>query len=224
MLRACVLAAAGCAALIFASQATAAAAWEPMAESSATVRIEPKSDRISIELPLVDRLGRQRYVLWCEGGSEKYLDRLSDTTGINYVAPLMCVLNEGNKRSEASLLAEDDVGPWHTRGQFAWEQLTGECGRYPEYGRVRHFRLRGFVLTLEAADPVLVDGHLSAFDLRISVKNDPTATSSMAARAAYLPPAGDCSVVRAGNEPRMCRDWAAGGSYVRCLPQNGATE
>ena len=195
-----------------------------MAEFSATVGIETMSERIRVQLPLLDRHGKQKYLLWCEGGSEKYLDRLSDATGINYVGPLMCVLNGGNKRREGSLLAEDDVGPWHTRGLFAWDQLTGECGRYPEFGRIRHFKLRGFVLMLEAADPVLVDGHLSAFDLRISVKNDPTATSSMAARPGYLPPDGHCSVVRAGNEPRMCRDWAAGGGYVRCLAQHGASE
>jgi hypothetical protein len=209
---------------LVASQAAPAADWDRMAEFAATVGIDTRSERIRIELPLLDRLGKPRYLLWCEGGSDRYLDQLSAATNINYVGPLMCVLNEGSKRTEASLLAEDDVGPWHTRGMFRWQQLLGDCARYPEYGRTRHFKLRGFDLTLEAADTVVVDGDLSAFNLRISVKDDPTAVSRVAARPGFLPPQGNCSVVRTSNEPRMCRDWPHGGAYVTCAERGKSSD
>jgi hypothetical protein len=108
--------------------------------------VDLQQDRILIDLPLATETGDTPYLFWCRGGNPELLNEMSDRGHINYVPPLMCVLNEGGDRSESSLLAEDDVAPWHTPGKFHLEELVGACGDYPEFGRKRTFRLRGFVL------------------------------------------------------------------------------
>jgi hypothetical protein len=183
-------------------------------EVDVTVGISASADRIDVEIPIYDEGGIQKYFFVCHGGEAEYLAALTKANHVWYVAPLMCLLTEGNVESEGSLLAEDAVPPWHTRGQFHWEELTGPCGDYPEFGRVRHFRLQQMVLTLEAREVELKDGQLDHFKLRVSVKNDGSATSLTAVRPGYLWPRGDCKVIRRGSEPRMCRNSV--GSYEVC--------
>jgi len=50
----------------------------------------------------------------------------------------------------STLLTDDpvQVRDWQGRGRFLTPQIEGACGDYPEFGRVRHFRLRGFRITL----------------------------------------------------------------------------
>jgi len=187
-----------------------------MAEFEATVGVDASAERIDIELPLLDVKGVQRFLLSCHGGSNEYVDTLSKIKKVNYVPPFLCLLNEGKQESEQSLLTEDDAAPWHSRGQYHWEDLLGDCGGYPEYGRVRHFRLRGFNLTFEAVDLVTKGTDLGYFKLKVSVRNDSTAVTKIAARPGYLPPDKSCKVVRKGDAPRMCRNWANGGSYEQC--------
>ena len=71
-----------------------------MQEFTAKVGIETSADRIFLKFPLIDVQGQTRYSFICEGGSNKYLDRLSDSSGINYVGPLACRLVEGKSNTE----------------------------------------------------------------------------------------------------------------------------
>jgi hypothetical protein len=49
----------------------------------------------------------------CVGGSDKYLDQLSDSAGTNYVGPLACGLVEREAEDiEESLLSEDGSAYW----------------------------------------------------------------------------------------------------------------
>jgi hypothetical protein len=132
-------------------------------------------------------------------------------------------LNEGKADEENSLLSEDESPYWYSRGQIHdFRELVGACGRYPEYGALRHFRLRGFELTLQFTD-IQVDkkGTPSYLVVTVSVRTDPTAHSREAQQTGYLTPykvGGSCNKVLRGNEPRMCRDWLHyGGSWTECV-------
>ncbi len=176
--------------------------------------IDTHAKRIDIVLPVQGDDGWLRYRLICRGGSEEYLGELGRQKNIYYVPPLICTLQEGNYETESSLLGEDDSATWYTRGQFHWDELLGACGDYPEYGRVRHFILRGMAITLEARDLKVREGQLDSFILHVTFRNDAAALSRYALRPGYLPPRGNCDVVRKGIEPRMCR--SNHGSYEEC--------
>ncbi len=82
---------------------------------------------VVIDLPVSSAEGPSvLYCFACRGGPEQVLDEIGTRDKVNWVGPLMCVLNSGSGRvSENSLLAEDDSPPWHTRGQFHAHELTG---------------------------------------------------------------------------------------------------
>jgi hypothetical protein len=193
-----------------------AAAWEAITENELHIGIPADGTRIGFWFPVRAADGRPLYLFSCDGGSESYLDSLSKDS-INYVADMMCLLNEGTSKIEGSLLAEGDEAPWHTRGQFRWNELVGDCGLYPEYGRIRHFSLRGMRITLRASDIELPHGQLSHFTLDIWFRNDPAASSSRSSPSGYLHPGDDCSTVKRGVEPPLCRN-PTSWSYEPCDP------
>ncbi len=148
-------------------------AWPTMAEFTAKVGIETSAERIFFEFPLLDVQGQPRYSFICVGGSDEFLAQWQ----VNYVGPLSCRLVEGTKNPEEyedTLLSEDDSAHWFSRGQIHdFHDLTGSCAKYPEYGALRHFRLRGFELTLTFGD-VEVDkrGNPTYFTLTVSLRRD----------------------------------------------------
>lgn len=199
--------------------------WPVMQELSAKVGIETSAERIFFEIPLIDVHGETRYGFICAGGSEKYLAKLGDPWDVNYVGPLACRLVEGKRdpvKSEDSLLSEDESAYWFSRGQIHhFHDLTGSCAKYPEYGALRHFRLRGFELTLSFGD-VEVDkrGNPTYFTLTVSLRRDARITSQQAEQTGYLTPykvGFSCDKVLKGNEQRMCWDFKnLGGSWTEC--------
>ncbi|HEY9157475.1 hypothetical protein [Candidatus Binatus sp.] len=200
-------------------------AWPEMAEFTAKVEIETSADRIFFEFPLIDVHGETRYGFICAGGSEKYLAKLGAPWDVNYVGPFACRLVEGKTdpvKSEDSLLSEDESPYWYSRGRLDnFRELTGSCARYPEYGALRHFRLRGFELTLSFGG-VEVDkaGNPTYFTLTVSLRRDATITSPQAEQTGYLTPykvGSSCDKVLKGNQRRMCRDFKnLGGSWTEC--------
>ncbi len=202
--------------------ACAGSTWPLLQQSTARIGVDTSAERIFFQLPLLDVHGVTRYTLNCAGGNDKFLDELGQAQQINYVGPFACRLNEGKSDSENSLLSEDESAYWFSRGQVHdFSEIIGACGRYPEYGAVRHFRLRGFELTLEFTDIALDSkGKPAYFVLVISVRTDPTALSADAEQTGYLTPdktGRGCGEVLRGNEPRMCRDWLhRGGSWTEC--------
>jgi|GEM_PF-1668251 len=187
--------------------------WPRVAETQISKRFYTEDEVFELEHPIsAAENGKQIYSLFCIGGKDEYLDSLSDRTGINIVGPLSCQLGLRAGFHEGSLLSEDASPPWHSRGQFHFDQLSGVCGIYPEYGRVRHFRLRAMLVTLTVEDIQEVNNRIDDFLLTIKVQNDPTALTAKAERPDYLPPrfssAGvrDCDMILRGKNPLMCRN------------------
>jgi len=186
---------------------TRRAPWPRVQSLTARFPIDLRVDKIVIDLPLVASDGGQViYTFACRGGHESYLDKLRD----NWVGPLMCTLAEGEEASDGSLLSEDHSAAWFSRGQFRRSELVGECGRYPEFGVRRSFRLRGFRLHLNAEDiEIDRDGTAQSFVLAVSVVSDAKATTAYAERPGFLDPrraGGSCGRVVRGREPLMCRN------------------
>ncbi|HVN94989.1 MAG TPA: hypothetical protein VMT62_01035 [Syntrophorhabdaceae bacterium] len=96
--------------------------------------------------------------------------------------------------------APKQQGPQDTRGEFLWGLLQPNCARYPEYGRIRHFRLRGMELTLAIKhvefglrlknDPLMDyrTNTITKLDLQVTVKQDPAALSPTAEWTRYAAP------------------------------------
>jgi hypothetical protein len=209
--------------VLLASSPAAAKAWPLVEGISKTYRIDTAAERIEIDLPVRNPVGEPLYSFWCRGGSTAFVDHVGSQLGIDVVPPFVCALDEMGRYTEDGLLSEDDSSYWYSRGQFQWKDLLGACGDYPEYGRVRTFRLRGLKLTLTASNVVASADDLRSFDLTVSIVPDPTAIRAQAERPDYLDPRGTagCAQVRPGREPRMCRDWEhAGGSWGLCKDQD----
>jgi hypothetical protein len=188
--------------------------WPKIQPFNMRVPVDFSSERIAIDLPIKSLAGDVVYHLACRGGGEPYLDSLPG----NWVGPLMCTLAEAQQATETSLLSEDDSAAWFSRGQFHANELVGDCGKYPEFGVRRSFRLRGFQLTFDARDIVISQqGTATSFVLHISLAPDPTAIKAQAERPGFVDPrgtGGNCSVVIRGPEPRMCR--GENGSWELC--------
>jgi hypothetical protein len=201
-------------AIWFEPQAARGQVWPTVQPVDRQVSVDLRSEEIQVDVPIKTTDDRIGYYFACRGGSERYLDSLPD----NWVGPLMCTLAAGDRPTEASLLSEDDSAAWFSRGQFRSEDLVGDCGRYPEYGRQRAFRLRGMRLKLEAND-VKADaaGVAHSFVLSISVVPDASATTAQAAQPGFLDPhrqGRSCQTVIKGRDPRMCRN--PSGSFDPC--------
>jgi hypothetical protein len=113
--------------------------------------------------------------------------RLKSTTGKDRYSTL---LTENPKQTR----------DWESRGRAFVEELFGKCGDYPEYGKVRHFKLRRMRITFTFSNVVVRDNLLSksqpaensaslrSFRFDVEVKPDPTATSAIAQPVTYLEP------------------------------------
>lgn len=143
-----------------------------------------------LSYPIKARDGESLYWLLCFSGNDNTLDKLSSKIDINFVGPFACRLSAENKRfSEQTLLAESpDFSYWHTRGRFSFRELEEPCGSYPEYGRVRHFELRGFKLTLSISNIIDPDKTISRFTLVVDVVSDNNATTENAKPVVIPPP------------------------------------
>ena len=182
--------------------------WPRVREFQASFGIDRPSERIFLLLPIYNYDNEEEYRLVCHGGSTEYLDWLSSETGSNYSGLFRCDLFDTPIiHSESSLLSEDGTAVWHQRGQYHASDLIGDCGDYPEFGRLRHFRLRGFELTLAVEDIILEDDQLVYYVLNVSLREDRSIRSSWTERPGYIRPKfGKCGVVVEGYEPRMCRN------------------
>ena len=181
--------------------------WPTIASIGDSVFFDGSIEEFAYSLPLRDTHGNTRYYLLCHGGSDNHLDSLGGRMGANLVGPLSCRLNFDGRLTGLSLLGEDSAPVWHSRSQFHTSELIGRCGEYPEYGRLRNFRLRGMVLTLATEDLATSDDGSLSLTLKISVRGDESARSSRAEPPGYLRPRNDdCDVVREGTDPLFCRN------------------
>jgi hypothetical protein len=93
-----------------------------------------------------DATGVPIYKLECHNGNYE------GDSGYGFSGAFQCVLIavRGDKPTSGNLLAdvEDQQGTsWWNRGRMRVDQLRGQCLSYPEYSTLRHFRLRGMLIT-----------------------------------------------------------------------------
>jgi len=162
-----------------------------------------------VKTKILGEAGQPLYLFVCRTWADE------SVPGVIYTDDLDCRLLEASwGEIEANLLLETPkVAAWYSRGRMLAEQLAGDCANYPEYGRVRHFRLRGMRLTLEFDDVVFEHESVGArprmksYTLRLRVDPDTAALRDIAESSGYLDPhrtnpddPRSCSEVRKGNE------------------------
>lgn len=173
-------------------EVTPAARWPSVAPAHTSV-VFADGENAGLVMEVLSIDGRSLYQLECR--TFAFTSRL-----FNYSGDFECRLFDPNEFAavhSATLLADaESTREWDTRGRFLRDEVEGECGEYPEYGRVRHFRLRGMELTLTLADIVFQSSktppakqdqlHPSfrSFRFEIQIRPEPAATSAVA----ELPP------------------------------------
>ncbi len=93
------------------------------------------------------------YKLECHNGN------YNDESEMSFSGDFQCALYalQGGRVASGNLLADSthdqQTSDWlFNRGRMLSVQLSDRCGAYPEFGLVRHFRVRGMRVTLEFED------------------------------------------------------------------------
>jgi hypothetical protein len=153
----------------------------------------PDASKASVSVTLSSPAGKALYLIECHPlGYESDPD-------FDYSGDFECRLKSLYSRDRYSTLLTDrgdQSRDWESRGRFLIEELAGSCGDYPEYGRLRHFDVRGMRVTLELTDAVIrlseakptQETRLESFRFRVTVMPNPNAKSAIAAPVKYLPP------------------------------------
>jgi len=124
--------------------------------------------------------GTSVYKLECHNGNYE------DSSEIEFSGDFQCALFavQGGERTSWNLLATDEPqqqkSDWLNRGRMTSGQLWGECGRNPDYGTIRRFRLRGMEITVQYKDlkwfPAIDSRHpLAGFTVNITAVPNPAA-------------------------------------------------
>jgi hypothetical protein len=152
-----------------------------------------------VHLVVSDVRGRPLYKLDCHNGE------YDETIDINYSGDFQCALFAltSGKTASGNLLTDTSYNAgstdWWNRGRMLAKNLWRTCANYPEYGTLRHFSVRGMLVTLRFGDlvwatPFADSSRLSRFTADIDVAPDRQATSPT---AEYLP----------GPTPGKACDW-----------------
>ena len=192
------------------------AQWPKVLALSKEFVVDYSSGWVEIDLPFVGEDSLTKYLFWCRGGTTENLDAYEEKTGMAFAGSFLCRLNAGAMPEDLSLLQEDGAAVWFSRGQFSADAVEGKCATYPEFGAVRNFHLRNIRLTITLRKIAFrPDGGFRRLNMHVEVRHDLEATGDVARRPNYLPPKfGDCSKVKVGIQPRMCR--AKNLSWIQC--------
>jgi hypothetical protein len=151
----------------------------------------------AVSILLRDANGNDLYRFECHN----YL--YEDDSGFDYSGDFECKLNSlyGEGNSLPTLLTSDLHQPsdWWSRGRFLAGELTEKCIDYPEYGRIRTFRLRGMNIRLELSDIVFASSDIDV-EKNVQLKSfrfifDAKPDLSAATEIAECPAASPCSDV-----------------------------
>jgi len=173
--------------------------------------------------PSVRRLEERRLILSQQNADTPFLAVLKDSGGVaayklechngeyqgesemNFSGDFQCALFElrGGSVASGNLLATNTLNElstdWWNRGRMRSAQLRGACLNYPEYSTLRHFQLRGMLITFSFSEvrwshatdrrnnPLIV-----SFMFTASVIPDRAAESARAARAVGPEPPASC--------------------------------
>jgi hypothetical protein len=170
--------------------------WPPVVPLDTRAQLVDR-EKENVDLKILAQDGKPIYFLEC------YLNAYShEDPAFDYSGDFECRLSSlGSKDSYSTLLTdvEGATRDWQSRGRFLIEELSGVCATYPEYGRIRHFSLRGMNLTIEVEGLEIETGskfangpwdreRIRRLNVHIKVDVDPTADSEIATPPKYLEP------------------------------------
>lgn len=178
-----------------------AASWPTVSPLRRTFHVQDV-DKADVVLDITSPKGKALYELQCHSAGYR-----SDPD-FDYSGDFECRLSTTDELDDYSTLLTEDPNQsrdWESRGRFLAAQLIQPCGNYPNLGRTRTFRLRGFDLTLSLSH-IKFDPHrlspwgnaprIDSLDLQVSVVPDADANSNIAASPS-LPPLQSV--------PKVCR-------------------
>jgi len=92
---------------------------------------------------ILDAKGKPLYILDCRNW------RMASGSDFDYSGDFECRLTSTYARDPTNTLLSEPqhTRNWESRGRVLGNELINKCANYPEYGRVRHFRLRKMKIT-----------------------------------------------------------------------------
>jgi hypothetical protein len=173
-------------------------AFQPLHEARTFVGLASGSDA-PVLLFIKNAAGVSIYRLVCHSGN------YDGDTEYNFSGTFQCALFavRGDKATSGNLLAantkDEQSTDWWNRGRMKAAELRGECLAYPEYSTVRHFKLRGMLITFRfdnvewsTTSNQQHDSVISKFTFSLDVVPDNSAHSSVAELAQGPKPPASC--------------------------------
>lgn len=165
-----------------------------------------------LNLPIRAANGKLAYILSCASPENPH----APAGNAAHRRQFECRLSLPDARTAAdSQLLTGDSGSdreWTNRAGFSWNQVTGECARYPDYGIQRIFRLRNMRLIITLSSVRLLPNaegnkeykyQIHSMTVRVQGFYDPSALSPVAMPSKYQEP----EPVKAGDfgGPLVCK-------------------
>jgi len=139
--------------------------------------------------------GKPLYVLQC------YNWRNPRDRDFNYSGDFECRLTSTYAHDPADTLLSEPhhTREWQSRGRVLGDELAGKCADYPEYGKVRHFRLRKMKITFvfdelsfqpfrDPSTPKVKKLEFQSLRFTLKVEPDPAALSAVAEPVPFTHP------------------------------------
>jgi len=165
-------------ALCFTLQSRGALAYPSVAAGHWVFNV-PDVSSANVSALIRSRTGVPLYHLQCHSAG------YTGDSDFDYSGEFECRLSSvGDHDLYSTLLTEDanQNRDWESRARFFAADVIGKCANIPQFGSVRHFRLRGMQLTLKIVDPVVNRNRkLVSLKLKVAVQPDPTADREIAA-------------------------------------------
>lgn len=158
------------------------------------------SDSRNAELTL-DLFGTDKRVLYRLECHNWTYDKDPD---FDYSGDFECRLSPRYETTAYSTLFTEEVNQtrdWESRARFLVPELKGRCGEWPEFGRIRTFRLRGMQIRLELTEmkfsktvPSFTrrSEGLASFKLVVSMAPEPGARSAITEKPNVPTPPAEC--------------------------------
>ena len=156
----------------------------------------PQPKFMYLSLPILAVSGRPAYILECASPE----NARARAEGFHFTREFECRLSipGATRPPDNQLLVESSgkAGSTSTAG-FNWNQLNGDCYRYPEFGAQRIFRLRNMRLVITVSNIIFTPEVHQAQTHKRSIQGltvhvagfyDPTALSEFPAPSRYEPP------------------------------------
>lgn len=180
--------------LLISSICYADQSWPQVTPMKKSIIIDAKNEAAKFNIE--DKNGKPLYLVECHSAGYEG-DRDFDYSG-----DFECRLKSLYSKEAYSTLFTDNPKQsrdWQSRARVFAEELVGQCGDYPEYGRIRHFRLRGMLITLTFSEVHFKnsrDGNLKSgshpefesFQFDLTVEPDSAASSAITERVPFVEP------------------------------------